>query len=438
MLKFKKIKIEGFKSRNSSIEVNFSKEQSSVIYGDNGCGKTTFLKIIHGILSQNESMLMNEEVNSILIEYYFTEDNIEIINTITIDKLPEQEDIDDDNDPFERIEETFYDWSEFEGSHLLQTKSISLAVDRGSSSTKSNVTQRSISDFLNRRRHMRSFFRSVSDIRDFSYEFSEFLKNRATHTRSTNLSRYEDDHVFLKEINMDNVSQTLHARYKSARRNAARRVQNALFDTLALAIKEQEGQPSSLKEKIPNNFNELIFNNKDIIIEALDDSLENSFKDTIVNELMELNSIGDVLPLRDNPLLSKLLLKMSEQLNNSDDELSAVNIIIDKFDLFTAEGKSIKIDINNIEINSNTGIHSISELSSGERHILTLLTLLLDQGRNRNFIIIDEPEISLNTKWQEVLLSTLSEILPYSQIIVASHSPLISPSIDNLVELETL
>ena len=37
--------------------------------------------------------------------------------------------------------------------------------------------------------------------------------------------------------------------------------------------------------------------------------------------------------------------------------------------------------------------------------------------------IIDEPEISLNIKWQRELMGLFSKLLPNTQIIVASHAP---------------
>ncbi|WP_185842757.1 AAA family ATPase, partial [Vibrio cholerae] len=172
------------------------------------------------------------------------------------------------------------------------------------------------------------------------------------------------------------------------------------------------------------------------IIEALDDNLENSFKDTIVDKLKNIKSIEQIKNLKENPLLMKLLVKMSRQLKDSEEDLSAVNIVIDRFNKFTSDDKELDFTKNQIMVKVKGGEHSISELSSGERHILTLFTLLLDQGRNRDFIIIDEPEISLNSKWQEALLPTLTELLPNSQIIVASHSPIIVQSIDSLAELE--
>lgn len=58
--------------------------------------------------------------------------------------------------------------------------------------------------------------------------------------------------------------------------------------------------------------------------------------------------------------------------------------------------------------------------------MITFLSLVLFVGNNRNFLIIDEPEISLNIKWQRSLINLFKNLLPNVQIIVASHSPFLA------------
>ena len=65
MKKIIDFKINGFKAENRIAEVNFSKYNVTVIYGDNGCGKTTFLKTIFLFLSQDETSLKEMGVQSI-------------------------------------------------------------------------------------------------------------------------------------------------------------------------------------------------------------------------------------------------------------------------------------------------------------------------------------------------------------------------------------
>ena len=65
-----------------------------------------------------------------------------------------------------------------------------------------------------------------------------------------------------------------------------------------------------------------------------------------------------------------------------------------------------------------------TELSSGERHLLLILTTAVLARSNRTLFIIDEPEISLNTTWQRALAGALLAVSKDSvnQFLMASHS----------------
>ena len=106
--------------------------------------------------------------------------------------------------------------------------------------------------------------------------------------------------------------------------------------------------------------------------------------------------------------------------------LNSVNLLVEKFNRYLIDGKMLKISDEKAFILVGEKELAVSDLSSGERHILTFLTLVLFQGRRRNFLIIDEPEISLNIKWQRELMGLLTSLAPQTQFIVASHSPAIA------------
>ncbi|RYZ89100.1 MAG: hypothetical protein EOP06_09845 [Proteobacteria bacterium] len=81
-----------------------------------------------------------------------------------------------------------------------------------------------------------------------------------------------------------------------------------------------------------------------------------------------------------------------------------------------------------------------AELSSGERHLVYLCCAsLLSRDRN-TLILVDEPELSLNYKWQRALVeSLLSLAADRSQFIMATHSfEIISKYRDNAVELDAV
>jgi energy-coupling factor transporter ATP-binding protein EcfA2 len=65
-----------------------------------------------------------------------------------------------------------------------------------------------------------------------------------------------------------------------------------------------------------------------------------------------------------------------------------------------------------------------AQLSSGERQLFGLLAQVITARPTATIFLIDEPEISLNVKWQRVLVDTLLELVrgTDAQFILATHS----------------
>lgn len=84
---------------------------------------------------------------------------------------------------------------------------------------------------------------------------------------------------------------------------------------------------------------------------------------------------------------------------------------------------------------SGTRRIQLSDLSSGEKHIIAILgraALSKDKG---SVFIADEPELSLHLTWQRKMLPSILALSPKSQIIVATHSPAIIPKNANKIDL---
>ncbi|MFN7311584.1 MAG: AAA family ATPase [Vampirovibrionales bacterium] len=65
----------------------------------------------------------------------------------------------------------------------------------------------------------------------------------------------------------------------------------------------------------------------------------------------------------------------------------------------------------------------LSQLSSGEKQLVSLFThLYLAEGK-QYFVIIDEPEISLSVEWQKTFLQDIRNGTFCSGLFVATHSP---------------
>jgi predicted ATP-binding protein involved in virulence len=66
-----------------------------------------------------------------------------------------------------------------------------------------------------------------------------------------------------------------------------------------------------------------------------------------------------------------------------------------------------------------------AELSSGEQHQLVLFYEFLFKTTSKSFVLIDEPEISLNVGWQRRFLDDLSKVIHLCghSVLMATHSP---------------
>lgn len=87
--------------------------------------------------------------------------------------------------------------------------------------------------------------------------------------------------------------------------------------------------------------------------------------------------------------------------------------------------KEVRYDPRGLRVVSQGGETLEAEaLSSGERHLLTILCSAVIARRQSTLFIIDEPEISLNVKWQRRLLPAMLDIAGASnvQFLVATHS----------------
>lgn len=418
MLRLKSLEFVGFKSPDKIASVNFSDASISVIYGENGSGKTSFLKAISAFLSQDESTLATLGIKEIKCKYAFDEE------------------VDQKESGHEKIEEfsvsrkeISFDWSKFLASPLKDSKSIAFGVERGISTQATKIEPEVIYEFFRRGTFLKRLNNNkmvpISMAREMADELAYFLRKRQF--LNTDRSDFFDErlaHQNLQNIKLETVESLLLNHYRLARYTANIKIQSALFNTLAAAINlDDEIKPVAV------DVLDRIFLYKPRLIEALtnEDAAEgNEFKSLIVKKLKSLTEENYIGEIEKKPLLHSLFANMIVELDREKLALSSINLLVDTFNDYLIEGKKLVVSGSEIYIAIDGGRHSIHDLSSGERHILTFLSLVLFIGQDRNFLIIDEPEISLNIMWQRELLALFSKLVPKTQIIVASHSPVLS------------
>lgn len=91
--------------------------------------------------------------------------------------------------------------------------------------------------------------------------------------------------------------------------------------------------------------------------------------------------------------------------------------------LFKDTCKSIEIEGNKFNVISKGEILPIDALSSGEKQVLLiLLRVFLMEGKEA-YVLLDEPENSLDISWQYELINTLVKLNPNAQYFITTHSP---------------
>jgi predicted ATPase len=80
-----------------------------------------------------------------------------------------------------------------------------------------------------------------------------------------------------------------------------------------------------------------------------------------------------------------------------------------------------------LKINSNRSGDEVqlSELSSGEKQIVSLFSHLYLSGRDSFFVLIDEPELSLSVPWQRRFLTDIRSASFCAGLVAVTHSPFI-------------
>lgn len=422
------IKFIGFQSEKIEACVNFAEGQTSIIFGYNGSGKTTFLKLMHAVFSKDQAVLVKERVRKVIIEFVTPGDEL---SKVTIGPL-------EDHAGGQGITSNLkYDWAEFDESALAGTRSLSLGVDRSTSVQAASVEGVDIFPYVLNSKVLNG---GRSEAQEFSDGLALFLnkqsliRTRTKRVRNDNL-QLRRDHAFLQGVNVSHIESLLLDKYNLARTYASEQIQKALFDTLALVIETDEAGPAELT--YPDDLGSQIAKEKERIIEALNEGAENKFRNRIVNILSDMDAKESNYPVLKNKVLAQLFWNVLKELKFEKQLLGSINTFVDTFNRFLGERKSLKVDKNGVFLTVRDEVLGVDALSSGERHLFTFLALVVTDARERDFLIIDEPEISLNADWQRNLVRLLENLAPDTQIILASHSPILANGRPGaLVELE--
>lgn len=379
----KRIRIDGFKEENKFIDLKLSNMRTSILYGINGSGKTTLLNLIYSTFEKDEEALIRDNVTMITIEY-------EIKGTIYKVKI-------------KRLNNG-YDWNKFDSSALNNIKLLYITPGRAYSEYRRDITIEQFHDYLMNNPslslNINSGYEEIKKIVAYINGVGENIVNEWLNS---------NENICVSGIKVLNVEEIVRFNEKvNTRRKKLKKltVENLILTKIIDFLKLTDSSSEILEEKIE-------FTNKQ------------------KNFLISIKSIsGEIINYIESGYLTEkkkdIIVNIKKDIDNFFNEYEIMNKSISLFEKYT--GKKIYIDENKVGILDNNHVYSFKMLSHGERHLLTLLVLVEYLGKERQLVIIDEPEIALDTRWQEKILS-MFESITNSQMILACHSPYVA--IDN-------
>jgi len=439
IVEIKRIEVEGlFGSFDYTIETNNLNSENKLIllYGDNGSGKTTILKLVFYLLSTQDNSGHKSEISKIKFKKF----SVVLSNKIRISAVREKIGFGTYNyvvNEENKSEPIF--------SVILQSRSendLSIVQDIN---TKKDHQFHMILDYVSKL-NIKLFYLSDSR-KSLNTNLIDNYQNEIE--RAYDLTYDEIDLKILRhKLNRQEEPDLINSSIKS--------LENFFKSEVLKAsnIGEQESSNIYLRivEQITSTNSEdkdsLITKIKDLtgILEDVKKRSESFSKFGLVSTteysqiIIALSVAGGKQEIIFNilePFIRGLKAKL-DALENIQRQLSSFTGCLNSFLSYKVLSYSIINGFNIIQNHTNERLN-FKDLSSGEKQLVLLFSSAILASSRATVFIIDEPEISLNIKWQRKLLDYLLHLTPNNNIqyIIATHSiELITNQKNSVIRLE--
>ncbi|KAA6332751.1 hypothetical protein EZS27_018766 [termite gut metagenome] len=391
-----------------------------IVYGDNGTGKTTILKLFFYLLATRD----NSGYKSRLAETKFKKFSVHFQNGLEIGAY--------------REEASLGTYEYFISKNKEKIKSIVLKSNANNTiqlepGSKDNVIYLEILEYI-RGLNITIFY--LSDDR----KILNSLTSERDEIRENKIIINESDIIFSKEYEKIAVKKMLNEQRlalepaierlidwvrnkvisgsRKGEQNSQVIFSNIIKNYITLSnsespIKDKKSlqiELSNLEEKIPPYINFGLLDKLDT------QGIRNSIKNAKTEEQIKFLST----------VISPFLESINAKLNALEYVSKTINIFLQTVNDYFA-GKRIEFHLStgfSLKQISNNESLDFNWLSSGEKQLLLLLINTITSADDATIFIIDEPEISLNIKWQRKLIKTLLDFSKEKniQFILATHS----------------
>lgn len=395
----------------------------SFLVGINGSGKTTALRLIQAMLSMDFATLHSIRFSKLMlvIEREDRSYEIQIINEgngliILFDGVPTDSKVpflgDEERHLFMR-NDRLDDY--YEQYRLKFLKSLD------------DVNRRLISGerplFLGLERRTNRYDEEVSYVED----------HRITASRSSAIARRETLE------GLENCARLIERSYKGFRRVSDLSYEKLIRVLIESSFDYVEFDPKTLSDP-SGSFNELqalLARREELERFANNFGDSNLFKPTIdaffdkiaglVTNTKDSESFSLELLLNKAQIkrFQKIFEELDRQKRSSEKAYTPIKSFVNALNRFLESSrKSVEIDsIGKLKIFHNAEAVPVQALSSGEKQLIILLTHATLSKNKGGVVIVDEPELSLHLRWQEMLVEELIGGNKNNQYIFATHSP---------------
>ena len=423
---------------NYNYSVDFNTD-ITLIYGTNGCGKTTILNIITSIITGSIYKLFSYKFNKITLNY-FDENNKRQKRKIVLCRMPEAEAIElkfkKDITLIEKLQVPeerrrrmdSYDELYFEEYPILnevrkEFNYVYLALNRATSLSNSDDFY-----YMHRRRYYLEEDILEPESVDPEIRYVENLISRKymNATTQTNIINNEFRNAILKSALDVNIQTDLeyflsNTNISTLKKQDTKKIKDSymrILTDLQLASEDEKKQYAVFFEKYSK------------LLKGMGNQIELKEMFSLFTAFNEMKKIEKIVEIAADTEKQK-----AEVMNPIELFLDTVNEFISTSDF----KKKIDINMNGrvyFSTEDNERGLSIQFLSSGERQLLVFFANLIFgvKDTSSGIFVVDEPELSLHLSWQKVFVKKALEVNKNVQFIFATHAPEIIGSYRNKTE----
>ncbi|SQJ15268.1 hemin importer ATP-binding subunit [Serratia rubidaea] len=397
MYKIQSVAINGFWQRLDCF-CSFN-DDVNIIIGRNGTGKTTFMNILHSILSLDFDGINNNDFNSAEIKLKDGKKS----KTIKINKKESE------ISPYSKIE------------YQLSSKKYNLRIMNTDDRRVPLSYRRRMQEESEELRSELGKLVALSSLSVYRLRNSDDLEVRDKYgTRFINPVDYK-----LSELMQELTKYQLELSQQA--RDIALELQKEVLASILYSKEDIDDKAYNIefdKEKEKQNLL-----NAYTQLNAIDSNIRrkiNFHVDNIDHTISKLKQDNKkIIDIRSIEALRKTqkIIKMSL---TSKDKTSQVFAPIEQFLSILKEfvtDKTFEFLGGELFIKNIHGPIKQESLSSGEKQLLILFIETLLQREQQYIFITDEPELSLHIQWQRNIIPAIKKLNPNAQIIAATHSP---------------